>query len=261
MMTTFSIRIAQEIQAEAAGAARDCFEYLEYLESKLSRFVEGSDIWQINHMGTGDSLNISEDCYNCLKIAAEAFADTGGLFDITQGTRIQHLKERKQGALPEVAGQISIDPDKTAVHCVQAGRELDLGGIGKGFALDVLKERLLDWGIQSALLSAGASTFLAFGENPWTIELCGDHEKRSIELKDCALSASGTGVQGSHIVSPDGAQPRHSFKRVWIKRGTAAKADAWSTALMMLTKEELSQINRDSSKVFAEHPDGSIQEI
>lgn len=259
MMTTFSIRIAHEGRAEAAGAARDCFEYLDYLESKLSRFMEGSDVWQINHMGTGDSLNISEDCYNCLRLSAEAYAQTRGLFDITLGTRIQHVKEDQSGPPPEVAGQVSIDPEKTAVHCIQSGRELDLGGIGKGFALDRLKERLQDWEIQSALLSAGSSTFLAFGEKPWPIELCGDQQKQSIDLKDRALSASGTGVQGSHIVSPDSVQPNHPFKRLWITHDTAAMADAWSTALMLLPVKDLIQIKSSRSKVFAEQPDGSIQ--
>lgn len=259
MMTTFSIRIANEGHAEAAGAARDCFEYLDYLESKLSRFLEGSDIWQINHMESGESLNISEDCYNCLRLAAEAFADTGGLFDITLGTRIQHVKEEKSGPPPGLSGQISIDSDKTAVHCIQAGRELDLGGIGKGFALDRIKDRLQDWGILSALLSAGASTFLAFGEKHWPIELRGNKKIRSIDLKDGALSASGTGIQGSHIVSASDPGPTLSFKRIWITHDTAASADAWSTALMMYPKEELSRVKRESSRVFAEHADGSIQ--
>jgi thiamine biosynthesis lipoprotein len=258
MMTTFCIRIAGEGHDEAAGAAKDCFEYLDYLESKLSRFLEGSDIWQINHMKSGDSLNLSEDCYNCLLLASEAYGQTGGLFDISLGTRIQHLKEDKSGHPPGLTGQVSIDPDKTAVHCIQAGRELDLGGIGKGFALDRLKERLQDWGIQSALLSAGASTFLAFGEKAWPVELTGDHQQHTIELKNTALSASGTGIQGNHIVSPDGIQPNHPFKRLWTTLETAAMADAWSTALMLLPEADLIQIKSPRSKVFAEHSDGSI---
>lgn len=259
MMTTFSIRIAGEGHDEAAGAANDCFDYLDYLESKLSRFLEGSDIWQINHMESGDSLNISEDCYACLRLAAEAYEQTGGLFDITLGTRIQHLKEEKPGPAPALAGQISIGSDKTAVHCIQAGRELDLGGIGKGFALDRLMQRLQDWGIQSALLSAGASTYLAFGEKAWPVELTGDHQQHTIELKNTALSASGTGIQGNHIVSPDEPSPSHSFKRIWITHDTATMADAWSTALMLLPAEDLIRAKGDASKVFAEQADGFIQ--
>ena len=74
---------------------------------------------------------------------------TQGLFDITLGKQIEHQKRRSTGESPTLGGTLALDPDRPVIHCIEAGREIDLGGIGKGFALDCLKANMTECGIQS----------------------------------------------------------------------------------------------------------------
>ncbi len=243
MNTTFHLRLCVDDKSTAAGMARECFEHIDLLEKRLSRYVDDSDVSQINHMRAGETLYISEACHQCLLAALDAHARTGGLFDITLGHRIEHRKTQSQDPVPETAGKIIIHPDIPAITCDAPGRQIDLGGIGKGFALDQLRRLLIDWDCESALLSAGASSILAFGPQSWPIDLTGDQEKIRIKLQNTALSASGTGIQGSHILHPAGenAMPATPCKRLWTTAATAAMAEIWSTALMLIDPDEIAE--------------------
>lgn len=260
MKTTYTLRMCDSNVNEAAGVAKECFEYLDYIETKLNRYLEGSDIWQINHLQAGESLFVSEPCYECLKLALQAYQLTGGLFDITIGKQIEHVKKGASGDFPDVAGQLAIDPDRPAVHCQESGRELDLGGIGKGYALDQMKRLLQDWGVQAALLSSGASTQLSYGEHTWPIELCGDCSSIVFKLKNMALSASGIGIQGSHIVSPFSDTVKYLHKRVWVAHASAALADALSTALMLAEDSDLDSLDLQGSTVYVETQNGELRQ-
>lgn len=151
-----------------------------------------------------------------------------------------------------IEGSLMIDPDKPAIHCLEAGREIDLGGIGKGFALDRVHTLLLDWGIDCALLSAGASTRLAFGDHAWPVSLPGTAEPRTVELRDQALSASGTAIQGSHIVSPRFNEHNYHHERIWVLARTATTADAWSTAALLMEPGELEAATPDDLRILTE---------
>lgn len=265
MKTTFILRILSDDTKLAHDVAHAAMSLLDEIENTLSRYIEGSDVFRINHMETGQTLFISELCYDCIRIAAEAHEQTGGLFDITLGTLIEHQKNEVAGNAPSLSGTLSIDPDRPALTCVEAGREIDLGGIGKGYALDQLKALLEDWGIESALLSAGASTQLAFGSKTWPIELGDNHDQQtSIELNNQALSASGVGIQGSHIVSPiETTAPDYIFKRAWTLQPSAAMADAWSTALMLVDIDQLRAFEAPAETLYFETPTGihSLQQL
>lgn len=264
MQSTFCLRIVAEDAKLAHDVAHAAIALLDEIENTLSRYIEGSDVFRINHMETGQKLFISETCYDCLRLAAEAHEQTGGLFDITLGTLIEHQKNELVGSAPELTGKLSLAPDRPAITCEAAGREIDLGGIGKGYALDQLKALLEDWGIESALLSAGASTQLAFGPKTWPIELSGDQSQQTVELNNQALSASGIGIQGSHIVSPlETTAPNYTFKRAWILQPSAAMADAWSTALMLVDAEQLRALEAPEEALYFETSTGihTLQQI
>ena len=83
---------------------------------------------------------------------------------------------------------------------------------------------------------------LAHGSSKWPIDLGGDAAQR-VELEAAALSASGTGIQGSHLVHPWGeeAMPEKPCDRVWVLADSAAKAEVWSTALMLIDPEEFEE--------------------
>jgi thiamine biosynthesis lipoprotein len=134
-----------------------------------------------------------------------------------------------------------VAPDRPLISCLAPGRRVDLGGIGKGFALDQLAVTLASYQVESALLSAGASTLLAVGPKSWPIALTGDGVPERISLRACALGASGTGIQGAHVVHPDSPQadPPYLFKRVWVMAPTATAADAYATACLLMSNGEI----------------------
>ena len=257
MNTTFAFRFRGVDETTAAGMARECIDRIDHIESMLSRFIDGSDVSRINHLKAGETLYLSETCHQCLLRAIEAHAITGGLFDITLGARIAHRKSGEEGPPPALTGQLVIHPDTPAVTCVEAGREIDLGGIGKGFALDHLKQFLTEWGAEDFLLAAGASSLLAHGPTAWPIELAGNIESARIDLRDQSLSASGITIQGSHIIHPGGpdAMPAAPCDRLWVTAATATLAEIWSTALMLLPVADIPAFLANDPDVTGVHAD------
>jgi thiamine biosynthesis lipoprotein len=251
MNTTFTLRVRGVDVETARSVARESFALVDRLESRLSRFMEASDVSRINCMAAGEILYLSEDCHQCLLLALDAYARTGGLFDITLGKRIEHRKSGDDGPPPAITGSLIIHPDVPAVTCVEPGRVLDLGGIGKGFALDQIRRLLIDWEVEDALLAAGASSMLAFGPSSWPVDLAGGCESRRIALSHQALSASGTGIQGSHIIHPGGDEdmPVQTCTRIWTLAADAALAEIWSTALMLVELDEIPSILADEPDI------------
>ena len=261
MMTTFHLRICGEDDKQIRGLACECFYRIDELEQKLSRYFVGGDVSRINSMVAGETLHLSEECYDCLLVSMEACMHTGGLFDPTLGAKIEHQKSGSDGDAPRAVGQLVVHPDTAAITCEIPGKVIDLGGVGKGFALDQLALFLNDWNVEGALLSAGASTHLAMGKHPWPIDLAGDHDTKRLLLKDEALSASGTTIQGCHIVHPDESLGKLSAlpTRIWSRSKSAAHADAWSTALMLMSSDEIGEAPSEEamlSAVYVEGPGG-----
>jgi thiamine biosynthesis lipoprotein len=235
MNTEFSIRIHHLNRPDALELAGNCFRQLEELEAEMSRYRHDSEVSRINVLKEGESLLLADVTYRCLQRSVEATVATAGLFDVTLGSRTSPGDE---AAPPE--GKLALSPDRPQVVCEKEGRQVDLGGIGKGFALDEMAGKLLDLGVNSALLSCGASTHLAVGNQKWPFDLQGDGEPMRIEISGRALSASGTGIQGAHVVHPDtGGSPEYAFVRVWVVAPSAALADAYSTACLLMDEEEI----------------------
>ena len=241
MNTTFTLRFLSEDSQLCKSVARICIELIDDLESRLSRYREGSDVSQINHMRSGESLFIHETTYNCIRHALEMHSLTMGLFDITLGKQIEHVKHNRLGKIPSLLGTLALDPNRPVVHCVAEGREIDLGGIGKGFALDLAKETAAQHGIASGLISAGASTHIAFGESTWPIQL-EDLLENKIHLVNQALSVSGIEIQGHHIIRPDSLDAITQHARVCVIADSATIADSLSTAIMISEPNQIEQI-------------------
>ena len=265
MKTTFTLRFLGLDEASAKSMARECFELIDRLESRLSRFIEGSEIWRVNHLQAGETLYLSDECHRCLIAALDAWSATGGLFDVTLGRRIEHAKTGEPGEAPAIAGRLIVHPDVPAVTCEEPGRVIDLGGIGKGFALDEAAALLADWDAGCVLLAAGASSMRAIGGEVWPVDLAGGSASLRIGLCNESLSASGSVIQGNHIIHPGGGEfmPENPCARVWVLAENAALAEVWSTAMMLVSSGEmpgwLAEVPA-MHRLFAEGPQG-IAEI
>lgn len=265
MKTVFTIRIHHPDKKTAHRYAGNCFRLLEELEAGLSRFQPDSEISRINQLETGQSMFLADATYRCLRRALDATEATAGLFDVTLGA--QTRRGSGQPAPDSLRGTLSLSPDRPQIECGEAGRQIDLGGIGKGFALEEMARELKELGVESALLSSGASTHLAVGPRPWPFHLQGDASSIKIQLTGGSLSSSGTGEQGAHVVHPDtGDPPPYAFKRVWVIARSAALADAFSTACLLMDPEEIvsfahAMIPRKISVYAEDANEGAVRRI
>jgi len=268
MATTFEIFIQHDDARYAAQAARAAFDEVDRLETLLSRFIENSDISRINNLSAGESLPVSLDTFECLKIAAKIYDETDGAFDVTIGSllRLWHNNDKKtpsKEALKhamEKTGMdlVKLDDDKYTVTMSRDGVQLDLGAIGKGYAVDVACELLRDWQLDRSLVSGGYSTVAALDapvnkqleKRCWPLTFSHPLNRKRIIARPClqnrALSCSGI-EKASHIIDPRTAEPAHGTIAAWSTAPDAATADALSTALMVMKAEQI-------QKYCAEHP-------
>ena len=128
------------------------------------------------------------------------------------------------------------------------GVKVDLGGIGKGFAVDKVAGLLREWSIDRAMIHGGYSTVLAMGAPAdsagWPITFSNPLDRKEtiarLTIEDEAVSGSGL-EQGVHIIDPRQAKPVAGKLASWSSARDAATADALSTAFMVMSPEEITR--------------------
>jgi FAD:protein FMN transferase len=273
MATVFEVYALHPDGQYAAQAAQAAFELVDRLERELSRFRSNSDVTRINHLAAGDSTPVNPSTLECLLIARHAFDLTSGAFDISIGTGLPMLE---------------IDAEHVRVRAQRAGVRIDLGGIGKGYAVDLMGELLEDWGLELALVHGGFSSVLALEAPPecegWPLTLSDPGAPARVltrlSVRHTALGASGIRKK-DHIVDPRTGQPVRGRLASWVAvprpdatRGTpvgpgprlapTAIADALTTAFMLLSIEEIALLCECSPGLEAwilPEPHGSSGEV
>jgi len=291
MATTFELIIVHEDERYASQAAVAAFDEVDRLERELSRFIENSDVARINSAGANQPLQIGLDTFECLKIAVRMYAETNGAFDVTIGTLLKCWRNDDGTPRNPSPSQIDIarlhtgtnllelDEAEHTVTLSASGVQIDLGGIGKGYAVDRVAELLREWSIDVALISGGYSSVLALDAPPHRKVSCGGKkgsEPRGIHchkpdvvygwpltltdpvrrsgagrtgqkeilarpfLQKAALSGSGV-QKGGHIIDPRTVQPVEGRLAAWSSAPDAATADALSTAFMIMGFDEIKQ--------------------
>ncbi len=257
MATRFEVIIPDTDADEtyASQVSQAVFNEIDRLEDELSRYRSLSDVARIRQLKAGESTVIGLAMLDCLSLAKSVHQETGGAFDITIGPlmklyrddtdapRIPHHEEESQALARVGMNLLELDEDMNTVKVNASHIVLDLGAVGKGYALDQCADVLADWKIANALLNAGDSTVLGIGVAPdqggWTVT-AGNREKVAIVLQNNALSGSGFHVKGAHIINPRTKRPvPPKSDRTWALAPTAALSDALSTAFMLMTREEI----------------------
>ena len=244
MATVFEIHAVHADARYAAQAAQAAFDLVDRLENELSRFRANSDITRINHLAAGESTRVSPSTMECLVIARHMYDMTNGTFDVSIGSGLASLE---------------LDADDLVVRAREMGAQIDLGGIGKGYAVDLMAESLEEWGLEASLVHGGFSSVLALdppaGLDGWPLTLSHPRESRIFErlsVRQTALSASGL-RKGDHIIDPRDGQPVRGRLAAWVtvprpaggdamvqdRPRVAAIADALTTAFMLLDARDI----------------------
>ena len=237
MATVFEVHCDHPDARYAAQAAQAAFDRVDRLEQELSRFIENSDISRINALLQGEATQVSPSTMECLEIAWHMRDVTGGAFDVSIGSGL---------------GGLQLVPEAFTVRALAGGVRLDLGGVGKGYAVDQMAAVLLEWEIPRSLVHGGFSSVLALEAPPdregWPLTLSapgsGGPVLARVEARRKALSASGVRKR-DHILDPSSGHPVRGRAAAWVAMpaggggSPAAVADALSTAFMIQPSEEI----------------------
>lgn len=265
MACRFEVTLAGE-DARHVPAARDALSEADRLEAALSVFRETSDLTRINRHAALEPVGIDPELFALLARCRELHAETGGAFDITSTplSRCWGFLMR-QGRLPSAADLaaaracVGMDavtltgsrdhasPERT-VAFTRPSIELNLGSIGKGYAVQCMADYLAARGVRHALVSAGASSIVALGGRNWgwSIDLCARHGARAtrlarLYLRNGALGTSGAGEQSveidgrryGHVLDPRTGWPASGVRSASVVTRHGATADALATAFLV----------------------------
>lgn len=240
MATPFEIHIDHSDQTRARQAAVAAFAELDIIEGELSRFIPGSDISRLNAAKPGDDVRISHYTFDCLKQAMHISAITHHAFDVNIGRLLEFKKDCESSASWKPLSMcIRLSQEDSSIHLLKPVA-IDLGGIGKGFALDGMAATLQQWHIEKAFLHSGSSTVRLLNNDPnhnWPVTISHplnpSETITTLHLTSGALACSGNHLR-PHIINPAATQPAATQKVVWLTAPTAASADALATALIVM---------------------------
>ncbi len=268
MSTEFELVLPGENRDYLQQAAQAVFSRIDRLEELLSRFDPRSDISLVNRLPAGYAQRVGIETVECLNVCLVLQTETLGAFDCDFRSR-KKPTELKPREFPEKETSGQTPGFETAAVpggfevVLSAEVELDLGGMGKGYALDRAWETLRDWDLKQGLIHAGTSTALAHG-NPylnaseqmgWPVGITGSFAcpgaPRRAFLAGRALSGSGTEIKGPHVIDPVTGGPARGHLAAWVSHPSAAVADALSTAFMVMSQEQVREFCQRFSDVWA----------
>lgn len=268
MACDFAVLLNERDRAWLA-AASDALESVHALEDQMTVYREHSELSRINRDAQHRPVTVKRALFELLQTACNIARDTQGCFDPTAGPLVALWRDcRAQGRIPtqaeldaalEITGAdlVAFDSAAATIRYAKPGVELNLGGIGKGYALDHIGAQLLEGGADDWLIHGGHSSLLARGDHAgrggWPVgirnPLFPDQRFATILLRDRALSSSGSGVQSfrfqgrryGHILDPRTGECAEGLLSVTVLAPTAAEADALSTAFFVMGVENASR--------------------
>jgi thiamine biosynthesis lipoprotein len=202
------------------AAGEEAIEEIETTHALLTRFERGSVVSRINE---GSPQRIDAELFALFELADQIRQQSNGAFDSTQNANSKLLLHQ---------------PSRTV--SVSQGGSIDLGGIGKGYAIDLAIRSLRDAGITSAFVHAGGSSGATIGTrpdgSPWRISI-GENTPLNplrIDITARAFAVSGDAQQGQHITDPRTMSTTTAGAFGACVGVSACECDAWATALCVL---------------------------
>lgn len=270
MGTAWQVRV--HASAPATEDLRAAIEQtLALVVRQMSHWESDSDLSRFNAAAAGTELALPEPLFDLLTRAQRIAFETGGAYDATAGALVRCWgfgpdranldpsfripgDTQIQAALKLCGWQrLLLERPRSAIQ--PGGMELDLSAIGKGFAVDLVSQRLLDAGFASHLVEIGGELRgcgVKHDAQPWWVALeppAADAalEETVIALCDRAVATSGDyrrfheqdGRRYSHTLDPRSGRPvDNDLASVTVISNECWHADAISTALTVMGAEE-----------------------
>jgi FAD:protein FMN transferase len=264
MACEFEVLLNAGQYADGTELAVAALDLVDRLEDQLTVYRENSEVSRLNRTATNRAVEIEPRLFELLRFARELHRRTAGAYDITSGplSKIWGFYRRAgqmpsdedlAEALQHVGSQhLALDETSHSIRFLQPQLEINLGSIGKGYALDRAAELLEAQGVADFMLHGGQSSILARGSRGsaagqgWWVglrhPLRPDERLGEIRLTNRALATSGSGKQFffhegrryGHILDPRTGRPAEGMLSTTVLAPTAAEADALSTAMFVM---------------------------
>lgn len=267
MGTTWHVSIAGQLQEEQVAALRgDIERELAHINRLMSTWDADSELSRFNRATPGTIFPLSEETLTVLRLAREVSQATDGAFDVTVGPlvnlwgfgpdmRPDEVPDDEQ--LADTFERVGFRKLRIEVdHAVrEADLYVDLSAIAKGYAVDRVADLLQRQGHGNFLVEVGGELRAAGRKqdgSSWRIgietpDFAGRRAQRVVRLSNIGVATSGDyrnyfeadGQRYSHTIDPTTGRPiTHRLASVTVLDPSAARADAWSTALMVLGPEQ-----------------------
>ncbi|MFH0962605.1 MAG: FAD:protein FMN transferase [Planctomycetota bacterium] len=271
MGTFVTIRLFAEGEETANGGLERAFKEIEQVNAVMSTHIEESELSRLNREADGTLRKVSPELFHVIERAFAMSELTEGAFDVTVRPSLELWREAaKRGAPPsaeEIAealtfvgyGKVKLASEEHAV-ALPTGMSIDLGGIAKGYAVDLASEALRKAGITSFLINAGGDLFaegLRADGRPWRIYIQDPWSEKEVKtLRRIVLVGRSAATSGhyyrfteiaghrySHIVDPRTGMPVEGVAASATAIGlNALETDALATALCVLGGKKAEEV-------------------
>jgi thiamine biosynthesis lipoprotein len=266
MATRFEFVLHGANPAALRAAAEEALDEVERVESLLSLYRPHTDIARLNASAARGPVRVMPATFRLLQRAVELSRATGGAFDVTAGALVRAwgfmggsggaATDETLAAARSCVGSdlLELDAGDFTVRFRREGVVVDLGSIGKGYALDRVAELLREAGVETALLHGGTSTVIALGAPPdaeaWTIAR---PRGGTVRLRNESLSVSAgwgksfrdaSGRELGHVLDPRTGQPVSGERFAAVVAPSATDSDVLSTAALLADSAELERLRK-----------------
>jgi thiamine biosynthesis lipoprotein len=253
MGTMFDIVAYHLPREEGERAVGRALDEIVRLDRVLSDFEPESDLSRLVREGRGKDVKVDRSLYEVLEKSVMFSRHSGGKFDVTIAPVIKAWQNaRSEGRKPSsaeiAAAQRCVGYEKIQLRPPDLIRlngdcvEIDLGAIGKGYALDRAIEVLKAAGIRSAMINGGSSSLASIGGPPerdgWPVRLKAPvGGRQTLLLRDSTISTSEKSPS-SDIIDPALGGPQGTRLTVSVVAPSGIVSDALSTTLLLMPVAE-----------------------
>jgi FAD:protein FMN transferase len=270
MGSYFEVRVPATTPGGVDLACR-ALDQVDALEAQLTVYRDDSEVSRLNARAHHGPVQVEAGLFGLLQQAVVLSQETEGAYDVTSGALSEawgFVKGPKrvpdEATLADARARtgwrhLRLDAGQRTVAFDRAGVRINLGSIGKGYAIDRAVDVIRShWWPTSGLVHGGRSSLFALSSPPgqlggrWEIALRNPFQPEfplgSIRLRNRALGTSGSSFQQfeiegqifGHIIDPRSGQPAQGPASVTVLAPTAAQADALSTAFYLMGHEAAS---------------------